>query len=176
MTQRIGVIGGGAAGLATAALLAREGHTVDLFEQNSTLGGRIGSIERDGYRFDTGPSWYLMPEVYEHFFNLVGTSASCRIGSAQSRPGLHRIQPRFDILTSADDHDSAGQSPSARGLRTRREGQRPFSEPISGIGRPHQEHGDRLLSLQSLHLTDIDASARDHDRAPDLGSSARHIA
>ncbi|MGO2026701.1 MAG: NAD(P)-binding protein, partial [Brevibacterium aurantiacum] len=31
MTQRIGVIGGGAAGLATAALLAREGHTVDLF-------------------------------------------------------------------------------------------------------------------------------------------------
>ncbi|WP_193071874.1 phytoene desaturase family protein [Brevibacterium sp. FME37] len=100
MTQRIGVIGGGAAGLATAALLAREGHTVDLFEQNSTLGGRIGSIERDGYRFDTGPSWYLMPEVYEHFFNLVGTSASAELD-------LRPLDPAYTVFSPATTSSQA---------------------------------------------------------------------
>jgi phytoene desaturase len=73
------VIGGGIAGLATAALLASRGHSVDLLEQNDELGGRVGSIERDGFRFDTGASWYLMPEVFEHFFSLLGTSTEAEL-------------------------------------------------------------------------------------------------
>lgn len=92
MKQSISVIGGGAAGLATAALLAREGHTVDLFEQSSSLGGRIGSIESDGYRFDTGPSWYLMPEVYEHFFNLLGTTAETELD-------LRTLDPAYTVFS-----------------------------------------------------------------------------
>ncbi len=76
---RVVVIGGGIAGLATAALLASRGHEVDLLEKNDDLGGRVGSIERDGYRFDTGASWYLMPEVFEHFFSLLGTSAAAEL-------------------------------------------------------------------------------------------------
>ncbi len=76
---RVVVIGGGIAGLATAALLASRGHEVDLLEKNDDLGGRVGSIERDGYRFDTGASWYLMPEVFEHFFSLLGTTAAAEL-------------------------------------------------------------------------------------------------
>jgi phytoene desaturase len=73
------VIGGGIAGLATAALLASRGHSVDLLEKNDDLGGRVGSVERDGFRFDTGASWYLMPEVFDHFFELLGTSAAAEL-------------------------------------------------------------------------------------------------
>jgi phytoene desaturase len=73
--RRVVIIGGGVAGLATAALLAARGHSVDLLEKNEELGGRVGSFERDGFRFDTGASWYLMPEVFEHFFALLGTSS-----------------------------------------------------------------------------------------------------
>jgi phytoene desaturase len=69
------VVGGGIAGLATAALLASRGHRVDLLEKNDELGGRVGAFERDGFRFDTGASWYLMPEVFEHFFSLLDTTA-----------------------------------------------------------------------------------------------------
>lgn len=77
MTARTAtVIGGGIAGLATAALLADDGWTVTLFEARDDLGGRAGSWSRDGFRFDTGPSWYLMPEVFEHFFALLGTTAA----------------------------------------------------------------------------------------------------
>lgn len=75
-SPRIAVIGGGLAGLSTAALLAKNGLTVDLYEKNSDLGGRCGVWETDGYLFDTGPSWYLMPEVFDKFFHDVGTSTA----------------------------------------------------------------------------------------------------
>jgi len=66
------VVGGGIGGLAAAALLAKEGFAVTLLEKNSTVGGRARIWEKDGFRFDMGPSWYLMPEVFEHFFELFG--------------------------------------------------------------------------------------------------------
>lgn len=70
------IIGGGIAGLATAALLCTEGWEATVLEARDEVGGRAGSWDQDGFRFDTGPSWYLMPEVFEHFFRLLGTTAA----------------------------------------------------------------------------------------------------
>ncbi|WP_162321794.1 phytoene desaturase family protein [Nesterenkonia haasae] len=72
--RRAVVIGGGFSGLATAALLARDGLEVTLLEARDQLGGRAAEWTQDGFRFETGPSWYLMPEVFEHFFRLFGTT------------------------------------------------------------------------------------------------------
>ncbi|MEK8226111.1 FAD-dependent oxidoreductase [Oerskovia sp. M15] len=66
------VVGGGIAGLATATLLARGGARVTLLERHERVGGRAGTLDLDGFRFDTGPSWYFMPEVFEHWFALLG--------------------------------------------------------------------------------------------------------
>jgi phytoene desaturase len=84
--SRIVIIGGGIGGLASAGLLAREGHDVVLLEQQATFGGRAGSWEKDGFRFDTGPSWYLMPEVFDHFYKLLGTSADAELTLMQLDP------------------------------------------------------------------------------------------
>ncbi|MDT0117717.1 phytoene desaturase family protein [Microbacterium sp. PRF11] len=89
--QRIVVVGGGIAGLGTAALLADRGHDVQLFEARDALGGRAGSWEADGFRFDTGPSWYLMPEVFDHFFRLLGTSADEQLD-------LVRLDPAYRVF------------------------------------------------------------------------------
>ena len=69
------VIGGGIAGLSSAALLAKAGMKVQLFEARESLGGRAYLWEKDGFRFDMGPSWYLMSDAFEQFFRLMGTSA-----------------------------------------------------------------------------------------------------
>lgn len=86
MTRTI-VIGAGVAGLATAALLAAEGHDVLVLEKNDRVGGRSGTQTRAGFRFDTGPSWYLMPRVFDHFFQLLGTTATEQLDLRILDPG-----------------------------------------------------------------------------------------
>lgn len=107
MTRTI-VIGGGISGLATAALLAREGHQVVLIEQHGEVGGRAGSWERDGFRFDTGPSWYLMPEVFDHFYRILGTTAEQQLDLVQLDPG-YRVygeghDDALDVSASVDEN------------------------------------------------------------------------
>jgi phytoene desaturase len=85
--SRAVVIGGGVSGLATACLLARDGHQVTLLEKNGEFGGRAGEWEQDGFTFDTGPSWYLMPEVFEHFYRMLGTSTAEHLDLVPLQPG-----------------------------------------------------------------------------------------
>ena len=84
------VVGAGIAGLAAAGLLARDGWDVTVLERGTTTGGRAGLLERDGFRFDTGPSWYLMPEVFDHFFRLMGSSAAEELD-------LVRLDPAYRV-------------------------------------------------------------------------------
>jgi phytoene desaturase len=72
--ESVVVIGGGFGGLSTACYLADAGADVTLLEKNEQLGGRASRLEADGFRFDMGPSWYLMPDVFERFFGHFGRS------------------------------------------------------------------------------------------------------
>jgi phytoene desaturase len=66
------VIGAGIGGIASAARLAKAGHKVTVFEKAGTPGGRAAYIQRDGYRFDTGPTLFLMPEVFAETYAALG--------------------------------------------------------------------------------------------------------
>jgi phytoene desaturase len=70
--KKVVVVGGGIAGLATAALLGKDGYKVTVLEKNPFWGGRASVYEEDGFIFDKGPSWYMMPEVFDHYFSLFG--------------------------------------------------------------------------------------------------------
>jgi phytoene desaturase len=71
MMKKAIIIGSGIGGLGTACLLAKQGYSVTVLEKNAQPGGRANVFSEQGYRFDMGPSWYLMPDVFEHFFNLL---------------------------------------------------------------------------------------------------------
>lgn len=120
MSRRATVVGGGIAGLATAALLARDGWDVALFEARAELGGRAGSWEREGFRFDTGPSWYLMPEVFEHFFRLLGTTAAAELDLVPLTPA-YRVYPEPAGDGPADPVDVVSGRDNARTLFEARE-------------------------------------------------------
>ncbi|MFW5995439.1 MAG: phytoene desaturase family protein [Spirochaetia bacterium] len=66
------VIGGGLGGLSAAIRLRARGWKVSLYETSEHTGGKAGSVTRDGYRFDTGPSLLTMPEVFEELFAEAG--------------------------------------------------------------------------------------------------------
>lgn len=70
--KKAAIIGSGIGGLATACILAKKGFEVDVYEKNERIGGVCNRFEADGFSFDMGPSWYLMPDVWENFFSLVG--------------------------------------------------------------------------------------------------------
>ena len=69
---RVVVVGAGVGGLAAAARLATLGHAVTMCEQAPVVGGKLGCYERDGFRFDTGPSLLTMLPVFRDLFAKTG--------------------------------------------------------------------------------------------------------
>lgn len=99
MSKKIIVIGAGLGGLSAAALLAKDGHDVTVLEKNPTLGGRAWTSKtKNGYSFDMGPSWYMMPEVYEHFFEQFGKKPS-------DFYRLTRLDPAYKVITNSNTCD-----------------------------------------------------------------------
>jgi phytoene desaturase len=96
MKSNIAVIGSGFAGLAAAAVLAEKGHRVTIYEKNDQAGGRARVWEKDGFKFDMGPSWYWMPEVFENFYKLFGKTAS-------DFYELKRLDPSYRIYWGKND-------------------------------------------------------------------------
>ena len=90
------IVGGGIGGMATAAMLAKAGYKVTLVEKNASLGGRANFFSAEGFNFDMGPSWYLMPDVFEHFFKLLGENVNDHLT-------LQRLDPSYRIAFRGSD-------------------------------------------------------------------------
>ncbi len=70
------IIGSGFAGLSSASFMAKAGWEVTVLEKQSSPGGRARLLQAEGFTFDMGPSWYWMPDVFEHYFNCFGKKVS----------------------------------------------------------------------------------------------------
>src|SRR5690606_38151239 len=70
------VVGAGIGGLSAAICLAAQGQPVVIVEQQPTVGGKMGLLEDQGFRWDTGPSVITMRPVFEQLFDRAGKSMS----------------------------------------------------------------------------------------------------
>lgn len=70
--DRVTIVGAGPGGLAAAILLAGAGLRVTVLERLGRVGGRTSILEADGFRFDTGPTFFLYPKVLEEIFASAG--------------------------------------------------------------------------------------------------------
>ncbi len=71
-TPDILIIGAGIGGLSAAIHLAAAGQRVKILEKNAQVGGKMGEIVADGFRWDTGPSVITMRHVFEALFTTAG--------------------------------------------------------------------------------------------------------
>jgi phytoene desaturase len=94
--QKVLIIGAGIGGLAAAALLAKNGYNVEVIEKNEEAGGRARVWKTEGFVFDMGPSWYLMPEIFENFFAQFDKSVA-------DYYELIRLDPNYRIFFGTDD-------------------------------------------------------------------------
>ncbi len=91
------VVGGGFSGLSAATHLASQGCQVTLLEKNESLGGRARQYTSDGFRFDMGPSWYWMPDVFERYYSSFDTTAS-------EHYDLKLLDPGFRVYYGSRDY------------------------------------------------------------------------
>ena len=95
-SEKVAVVGAGFGGLSAAAHLAGDGADVTVYEKGDRVGGVAGRIVEDGFRFDTGPSWYLMPELFERFFERFGHETA-------DFYDLERLDPNYQVFWKDGD-------------------------------------------------------------------------
>jgi phytoene desaturase len=97
MSNNIVIIGSGFASIAAACYLAKAGYAVDVYEKNAQLGGRARQFANQGFKFDMGPTWYWMPDVFERFFSDFNKVPS-------DYYSLQRLGPSYRVYFGQDDY------------------------------------------------------------------------
>ena len=102
--ESIAVVGAGFGGLSAAAHLGAAGARVTVYEKGEHVGGVAGRIVEDGFQFDTGPSWYLMPELFERFFEQFGHEPA-------DFYELERLDPNYQVFWTDGDEAAVPADP-----------------------------------------------------------------
>jgi phytoene desaturase len=96
MRRSVAIVGAGPGGLSSAMLLAAAGADVTVYERGANVGGRSRRLEFDGYRFDTGPTFFLYPRIIEEIFEHCGFDFRREVE-------MKRIDPLYQIAFMRPD-------------------------------------------------------------------------
>ena len=138
------VIGAGIGGIAAAAHLARRGMKVTVFEKNSGPGGRCDRFTREGHHFDSGPTLFIMPGVYEAEFAALGSSM-------REMLDLRRVDPTYHLVF--DDGSQLALTSDVKAMQAPLEAIEPGS--FQGFLR-YLEEGHRHYDLAMERLVNRD--------------------
>ena len=143
-TRSVIVIGAGIGGITAAIHLARHGLHVTVLEKNSGPGGRYDRFSRDEHHFDTGPTLFVMPLLYEAELRALGTTLCEQID-------LQRVDPTYQLM-----FDNGTQLSLTSDMQSMRE-QMEIMEPGSFHGLLRYLHeGERHYRLTLEKLVNCD--------------------
>ena len=91
MQKHIIIVGAGPGGLTAAMLLAARGFKVTVFEKDPHVGGRNAAIVRNGYKFDTGPTFLMMKFILDEVFEEAGRHIDDYLKCVKLEP-MYRLQ------------------------------------------------------------------------------------
>ncbi|HEU5100409.1 MAG TPA: phytoene desaturase family protein [Roseiflexaceae bacterium] len=138
------VIGAGVGGIAAAARLAQHGLHVTVLEKNARPGGRCDRVSRGGHHFDTGPTLFIMPHVYEAEFAALGTPLPELVD-------LQRVDPTYCLVF--DDGSQLALTSDLRSMQDQLEAIEPDS--FQGFLR-YMGEGHRYYQQAMQHLVNHD--------------------
>jgi phytoene desaturase len=70
--KKVILVGAGLGSLASALRLSYAGYQVEILEKQSTAGGRLNILQKDGFTFDVGPSFFSMSYEFVELFKSIG--------------------------------------------------------------------------------------------------------
>ncbi len=155
--MKIAVIGAGFGGLSAAAYLAKAGHSVTVFEKNDQPGGRAMVWQDNGFTFDLGPSWYMMPDVFEDFFADFGKKPSDFYQLQQLIPSYRayftdRQQDVRPVSAAYKDFDQVEPGAGARLGALLRKTQKEYQSVRSGLLEINGVSKKQFLNPQALKM------------------------
>jgi phytoene desaturase len=88
--KTVGIIGAGPGGMSAAVTLQSKGYHVEVFEAQSSVGGCNAALKLGDFRFDVGPTFFLMPSILEEIFERAGVRSEDYLK-------LHKIDPMYKL-------------------------------------------------------------------------------
>ncbi len=70
--KKVLIVGTGLGGLATALRLSKQGYQVEMVEKYHQPGGRLNLLEKDGFKWDLGPTFFSMSYEFKEFIQSTG--------------------------------------------------------------------------------------------------------
>ncbi len=101
--QKAIVVGAGISGMSIACLLAKDKYDVTVVEKNSIYGGRGRVLKANDFIFDMGPSWYLLPEVFDDFFKLFDADINDYLELVKLDPSYRVFLPKGKVVDISTD-------------------------------------------------------------------------
>lgn len=103
--KKVIIVGAGPGGLSSAMLLASRGFDVNVYEKASQPGGRTSEINLKGFRFDVGPTFFMMKYILDEIFEQSGLKSDNYLDFLRLSPMYRLIYPdngHIDIFDDAD--------------------------------------------------------------------------
>ena len=100
--KKIIIIGAGPGGLSAGMILAKKGFDVNIYEKQEIIGGRNGFIKAGDFKFDIGPTFFLMKDVLEDIFNICWRHLSDYVDLVEVDP-MYRLDFKDKVLFPTTD-------------------------------------------------------------------------
>ena len=89
--KKVIIIGGGSGGLTAGLLLSSKEYDVEIYEKKPYIGGRTSSFRLGEYKFDLGPTFFIMPKILEDIFIETGERLDEQLNLIEINP-MYRLK------------------------------------------------------------------------------------